>query len=268
MGEGISRLITSTQNSKVKEIRQLQGRAKARKAAHAFVVEGVRLCEEAVSAGWAVRYGLHAPDLNARGQAVVAALAERGVAVEPAAAHVIEAASGTKTPQGILLVLEAEPIPLPDSPGLVLVLDSISDPGNLGSLLRTAVAGGVEAVLISEGSADYFSPKVVRSGMGAHFRLPAAVMTDAEIIDICRQWGVQVWASVMGQGVVYTRAALDKPAALIVGSEADGVSEEFLHASELLHIPMPGDSESLNAAAAGAILLFEAVRQRSGTTNS
>lgn len=256
-------MITSTQNSKVKEIRQLQGRSKARKRQHAFVVEGVRLCEEAVAVGWAVRYGLHASNLSDRGRAVVTALAQNGIVVEPAAEHVIQAASETKTPQGLLLVLEADPLPLPESPGLVLVLDNIRDPGNLGSLLRTAAAGGVEAVLVSEGSADIFSPKVMRSGMGAHFRVPAVVMSGAEIIETCRGWGIQLWASVMGEGIEYTQAALDKPAALIIGSEANGVGENLLRASELMYIPMPGGSESLNAAAAGAILIYEALRQKS-----
>ncbi|MBN2045083.1 MAG: RNA methyltransferase [Anaerolineales bacterium] len=261
-------MITSTQNSKVKEIRQLQTRAKARKKHHAFVVEGVRLCEEALAAGMPVRYGLHAPDLSERGMALVAGLAQRGIAIEAAAEYVIQAVSETKTPQGILLVLEADPLPLPEKPSLVLVLDRISDPGNLGSLLRTAAAAGVEAALLSEGCTDIFSPKVVRAGMGAHFRLPAAVLSDEEIIQVCKRWGVQLWASVMGQGVAHTLAALDQPSALIVGSEADGVSGVLLRAAKPLHIPMPGGSESLNAAAAGAILVYEALRQRDETTQN
>jgi TrmH family RNA methyltransferase len=255
-------LITSTQNSKVKQIRQLQTQAKFRRAEHAFVVEGVRLCEEAVAANWGVRFCLHAPDLNPRGQAVLEELEARGIPVEAAATHVIKAISETKTPQGIILVLDADPLPLPVSPEFVLILDRINDPGNLGSLIRTAAAASVEAVLISIGSADIFSPKVVRSGMGAHFRVPMAVKPAAEIIATCQQWGVQLWASVMEQGVKYTNAALNKPAALIVGSEAQGVGEELIRTAEKLHIPMPGGSESLNAAAAGAILIFEAVRQK------
>ena len=255
-------MITSTQNKKVKQIRQLQSQAKARKAQQAFVVEGVRLCEEAVAAGWGVRECLYSPDLTGRGAALVAALAEKGIAAELAAEHVIKAVSETKTPQGIVMVLDVQPLPLPDAPGFVLVLDCIRDPGNVGSLLRTSAAAGVEAVLVSAGSADIFSPKVVRSGMGAHFRLPVAVLADEEIIDTCRGWGVQLWASVMDQGAPYTRAALDQPAAIIVGSEAFGVGEELLRVAEKLHIPMPGGSESLNAAAAGAILIYEMVRQR------
>ncbi len=203
-----------------------------------------------------------APSLIRRGQALIAALNQKGIEAEPAAEHVIKAVSETKTPQGIVMVLDANSKPLPAAAEFVLVLDQIGDPGNVGSLLRTAAAAGVQAALVTSGSVDLFSPKVIRSGMGAHFRLPVATLPAAEIIETCRGWGVQLWASVMDQGIPYTKAALDQPAALIVGSEAAGVGEDLLQAAEKLYIPMPGGSESLNAAAAGAILIYEVVRQR------
>ena len=256
-------MITSTQNSKVKEIRDLQAHSKARRAQQAFVVEGVRLCEEALEASWGVRYCLYSPDLTGRGMELVNTLNEKGVEAESAAEHVIKAASETKTPQGIVMVLDAASQPLPSAAEFVLVLDQIGDPGNVGSLLRTAAAAGVQAVLASSGSVDLFSPKVIRSGMGAHFRLPVATLPAEEIIETCQGWDVQLWASVMEQGIPFTQAALGQPAALIVGSEAEGVGEELLQAAKKMHIPMPGGSESLNAAAAGAILIYEAVRQRS-----
>jgi len=257
-------LITSTHNNRIKEIRQLQAQAKARREAKAFVVEGVRLCEEAVAAGWKTQLCLYSPDLNERGQALVQELIGQGVPTEAAAEHVIKAASDTQTPQGIILVLSMDPLPLPEKPDFILILDQVQDPGNQGTLLRTAAAAGANAVLISEGSADVFAPKVIRAGMGAHFRLPVTTWTPDEIISYCRQQRMEMWVAVLDEGVAYTQAPLDAPAAIIIGSEAHGVGAALSQAARPLHIPMPGGGESLNAAAAGAILLYEAVRQRNG----
>ena len=257
-------MITSTRNSRIKEIKKLQAQVKARREANAFVVEGVRLCEEAVAAGWKTLFCIYSPDLNARGQALVDQLASRNVPTEAAAEHVIKAASDTQSPQGIILVLSMDPLPLPENPDLILILDHVQDPGNQGTLLRTAAAAGADAVLISEGSADVFAPKVIRSGMGAHFRLPVATWTTDQMISFCRQQHLEMWAAVMEGGTPYTQAPLDAPAAVIIGSEAHGVGTELSQAARPIHIPMPGGGESLNAAAAGAILLYEAVRQRSG----
>ena len=264
MGQGTANLITSTRNNRIKEIRQLQAQAKARREENAFVVEGVRLCEEAVAAGWKTRLCLYSPDLNERGQALVQELIEQGVPAEAAAEHVIKAASDTQSPQGIILVLSMDPLPMPENPDFILILDHVQDPGNQGTLLRTAAAAGADAVLISEGSADVFAPKVIRAGMGAHFRLPMATWTSDEIISFCRRQRLEMWAAVLNEGTAYTQARLDEPSALIIGSEAHGVGVALSKAARPLHIPMPGGGESLNAAAAGAILLYEAVRQRSG----
>ena len=258
-------MITSTRNQKIKEIRQLQAQSKARREANAFVVEGVRLCEEGVAAGWKTQFCLYSPDLNARGQALVKELIRQGTPTEEAAEHVIKAASDTQSPQGIILVLAMNPLPMPTNPNFILVLDRVQDPGNQGTLLRTAAAAGVDAVLISEGSADVFAPKVIRAGMGAHFRLPAATWSVDQILSFCSQHHVTLWASLLDEGIPYTQAELDIPAAIIIGSEAHGISAGLRRGATPLHIPMPGGGESLNAAAAGAILLYEAVRQRSNS---
>lgn len=258
-------MITSTKNEKVKQIKALQGRAKARREAGAFVIEGIRLAEEALAADWQVQLCLYDPALNERGLALVEKLREAGVETLEAAPHVIAAASDTQTPQGILLVLDLAPLPLPESPDFVLVLDQLRDPGNAGTLLRTAAAAGVNAVLFSTGSVDAFSPKVLRSGMGAHFRLPMHTMPAGEIITFCQEHRLRILLAEANKGAPYHAADLKAPLALIVGSEAHGPGEEFHSAADgYLHIPMPGESESLNAAMAASVLLFEAIRQRSG----
>ncbi len=256
-------MITSTKNAKIKEVRALQGRAKARRTAGAFVVEGVRLAEEALAAGWQPQLVLYTEELDERGQTVVGAFTEQGALVEIVAAHVMEAASDTQSPQGILLVLPLAPLPLPPQLDFVLILDQVRDPGNLGTLLRGATAARADAVLLTEGSVDPFAPKVVRSGMGAHFRLPVHTLDITQLSEVCQAHGLAVYLAAAGGGQVHTALDLTEPIGLAVGGEAAGHSTALQAlAAEQVHIPMPGGGESLNAAMAGTILLFEVVRQR------
>ena len=258
-------MITSVKNPRVKEIRALQAYTKSRREAGVFVVEGVRLAEEAIAAGWQAQLCLYTPDLNPRGQALVDVVAATHVPTEPVAEHVMKAVSDTQSPQGILLVLEHQTLPLPETPQLILVLDQIQDPGNVGTLLRTASAAGFEAVLLTEGSVDAFSPKVVRAGMGAHFRLPISTLAVAEILELCRVHDLMLWTASVDSGQTYSEANLRSPLAMVIGSEAHGVGAPLHDASRRLHIPMPGGGESLNAAVAGAVLVFEVIRQRRST---
>ena len=256
-------MITSTKNAKIKEVRALQGRAKVRRKAGAFVVEGVRLAEEALAAGWQPQLVLYTEDLDERGHVVVQAFSEQGAPVEIVAAHVMEAASDTQTPQGILLVLPLTPLPLPPQLDFVLILDQVRDPGNLGTLLRGAIAAGADAVLLTEGSVDPFAPKVVRAGMGAHFRLPVHTQNIAQLGEVCQAHGLAVYLAAAGAGQTHTALDLTGPIGLAVGGEAAGHSQALQAlAAGQVQIPMPGGGESLNAAMAGTILLFEVVRQR------
>jgi TrmH family RNA methyltransferase len=173
----------------------------------------------------------------------------------------LQAASDTQTPQGILLVLPLPEWDLPANLTFVLVLDQVRDPGNLGTLLRTALAANVDAVVLVPGNVDAFAPKVVRSGMGAHFKLPIISM-DWETIG-ARLAGLSLFLADSGEGCAHVEAELNMPLALIIGGEAEGAGEQaFNLATQRVHIPMPGQAESLNAAVAGAILMFEVVRQR------
>jgi TrmH family RNA methyltransferase len=173
------------------------------------------------------------------------------------------AASDTQNAQGILLLLPLKSLPLPPTLDLVLILDQVRDPGNLGTLLRGAAAAGVGAVFLPPEGVDPFSPKVLRGAMGAHFRLPIHSLSYAEIEAHCREHGLAVLVAAANQGQSHTSTDLTRPTALIIGGEADGPSQAVQKlAAGHIHIPMPGESESLNAAMAGTILLFEVVRQR------
>ena len=261
-------MITSTQNPKIRWVRSLQVRGRVRREEGVFVVEGVRLTEEALRAGWTARLVLHSSEVSSRGVAVVEGFAGRGAPVELVAELVLRAASDTQSPQGVLAVLEMQTRPLPDVLDFVLVADGVRDPGNLGTILRTAAAAGAQAVLLPPGAVDAYAPKVVRAGMGAHFRLAVVQMTWDEIKAVLRpidRPALRIYLADAGEGQPYTQADLRQPVALVVGGEAVGAGSEASRLGEArLHIPMPGGMESLNAGVAAAILLFEVVRQRAG----
>jgi len=253
-------MITSNQNSKVKLVRALLGRSKERHEAGAFVVEGVRLVEEAVKANWNCRFALCDETLSERGMLQVEGLRLKGVDVEEVSASVMKSISETEAPQGILAVLELTQLPITNKLTFILIPDQIRDPGNLGTLLRSAMAAGVQAVLIPPETTDAFAPKVLRSGMGAHFRLPIHSMSWDEISNAVKK--IQVYAADM-DGASCWETDLRQPVALIIGSEADGVSESARKlATGSISIPMTGGTESLNAGMAGSVLMFEVLRQR------
>ena len=257
-------MITSAQNPKIKWLRQLQGSSRERREAGLFVAEGVRLLEEALAAGWQAQAIFCLEALEPRLRVVVDGFAARGAALETVAPHVLAAASDTETPQGALAVLHlAQPQP-PAQLDFIFVPDQVRDPGNLGTMLRTASAAGVGAVLLPPDGVDPYSPTVLRSGMGAHFRLPLLALDWPQIDALVEQHGLRVYLAEADRGEVYTAADFRPPLALVIGGEAEGAGPQARRlAAGLVYIPMPGGSESLNAAVAAGVLLFEVVRQRS-----
>jgi len=255
-------MITSSQNPKLKLVRALQGRPKERHEEGAFLAEGVRLIEEARSAEWPIRFVLYSSGLSERGQALLGKLQSTGVDVDEVAGDLLQAASETQASQGILAVLELEALPLPPSLNFVLVTDQIRDPGNLGTLIRTASAAGVQAILLPPETTDAFAPKVVRAGMGGHFWLPIHTMEWDEIDSICKGAGLEVFLADM-YGQTCWKADFRGPLAMIIGGEAEGASEQARQlAKGTISIPISEKVESLNAGVAGAVLMFEVVRQR------
>ena len=254
-------MITSAQNPKLKLVRALLGRPKERREANAFVIEGIRLIEEAVTAGWAFQFVLYSDGLSERGQDLLKVLIAHRIDVEEVAGDLLQKVSDTETPQGILAVLEFTSLPIPASPHFILIPDQVRDPGNLGTLIRSAAAAGVQALFLPDETTDAFAPKVVRSGMGAHFRLPIHVLTWDQIRENTKD--MQIYLADM-DGQSFWETDLRKPLALIVGGEAEGASEEARKlATQKISIPMAGNVESLNAGVAGSVVMFEVVRQRS-----
>jgi RNA methyltransferase, TrmH family len=257
-------MIISSQNPKLKLVRALLGRAKERREAAAFVVEGVRLVEEAVKANWQFQFVLFSNGLSERGKELVNTLTTKQIKVEETSGDLLQNVSETETPQGILAVLKLDNLPFPNSPNFILIPDQIRDPGNLGTLLRTAAAAGAQAALLPPETTDAFAPKVLRAGMGAHFQVPIHSMAWDEIHEHLKQ--LQIYLADMN-GQSFWETDLRQPLALIIGSESDGASEEARKlTAQKISIPMPGNIESLNAGVAGSVLMFEVLRQRSLNT--
>lgn len=245
-------------------MRSLRADPRERRSERSFVIEGVRLVSDALAAEAELRVALYNPD-QLRGTPAGAALCDQLAGQDScyeASATAIAAAADTRSPQGVVAIV-AWPAIAP-RPGLRLLLDSIQDPGNVGTLLRSAEAAGVGLVLCSQGCADIYSPKVVRAAMGAHFSLPLRgdLSWDELVVELLD--APLVYAASAEASMPYYAADWRQPATLIIGSETHGVSPEGLGmATHHIAIPMVGRAESLNAGVAGSIILFEALRQRS-----
>ena len=249
------RLITSLQNDTVKLTKLLQTDSRRRRKEGLIVLEGVRLVGDALAAGARPVHALFSPELTD------GTLRERvrgaGGTVLAVSEAVLHHAADTQQPQGVVAVFAMPASRLPAQPRAVLILDALRDPGNLGTILRTAAAAGVEAVLLAPTCVDPYNPKSLRAGMGAHFRVPLAQRDWDEIALYCSQHSVYL-ADGAGD-LTYDRADWSGRWALVIGGEAHGAGGEASRlAQHRIRIPMAADTESLNAAVAAAVILFEA----------
>jgi TrmH family RNA methyltransferase len=257
-------MITSTTNDKVKSVRSLQSQRRARHKANRFVLEGTNLISEALAAGSPIEEIFYTESFAATpdGSAALNILSQAGAMLLAVDEPVMRSMSDTQTPQGILAVLPLPHLAIPDDYSFVLVIDAVSDPGNLGAIMRVAAAAAVPLMFVTAGTVDLTNPKVVRSAMGAHFRLPVQALSWPGIANRLAEHAIFM-AEVKG-GAPYFRVDWRQPSALIVSDEAHGPSSEAMQlAHARVTIPMPGGMESLNVAMASAILLYEMVRQRS-----
>jgi TrmH family RNA methyltransferase len=260
-------LITSRDNALIKSVRALHDR-RARREQRAYLTEGLTLVLDALASGVQPRVILRDDSrLTAEQQARLdRALAPYNTIVQPVGPAAFRAAAATETPQGVLAVVPMPPVddlPKPAPRDLMLIVDAVQDPGNLGTMLRAAEGAGVHWAVTTRGTVDLFSPKVVRAAMGAHFRLRLA--GDVAWTDLRSRLGEHY--AVVGTDSdapdAYDTFDWTQGAAIIVGNEATGLSAEARAAcTALVAIPLHWPVESLNAAVAAAVILFEAARQR------
>lgn len=250
----------SLANERVKYARSLH-RERVRAREKRFIVEGTRLVEEALRAGVRPVLAFYTSRLAAsgRGAALLAALQATAEAVMEVTPEVMAALSETVTPQGVLAVVPVPELPWPEH-GLVTVLDGLRDPGNAGTIMRTAWAAGVAGIATTRGTVDLYAPKVARSAMGAHFHLPLRTGLDAPALAELLAARRILLADPHGQS--YWQVDWRGDPALIIGGEARGSELAAPLAAERVTVPMASGVESLNAAIAAAVILFEALRQR------
>ena len=253
-------MIKSARNPKVKRVRRLMNDRRFRHREGAYVVEGARWLAELDDGGvrpqllLATQSWLESGDNRERAYGLSSSVVE-------VSAEVMAQMSDAETPPGILCVVPMTPRPLPQNPTLLLIVDAMRNPGNLGATLRTSAAAGVDGVLLAPGCVDVFNPKVLRGSMGAHLRLPLIAASWSEIAT--RSASLDTWLAAPTGKIAYDKVDWRRPSALIVGGEASGAGPEAKAlAAATLKIPMHDETESLNAAAAAAIILFEAARQR------
>lgn len=239
---------------------------KAREAEGLFLVEGIRAAEDLLASPVAVRFAAAASSLGdtPRGRALLDAAAARGVPVRDTDERTLAGLADTETPQGIVLVATIpraglDAVDVAADPAVVLVLDALQDPGNLGTLARTAEALGAAAVVALPGTVDAWNPKAVRAAMGSTFRIPV-VAADWDALDPWLRSARMVCLAAMAGGDPLPRPAPAR-AALVLGNEGAGVGGETrARCGRTVGIPLRGRAESLNVAAAGAILLHELLR--------
>ncbi len=252
--------------SLISTIRDLH-RRRARERRGLTLAEGVRLLEEALAAGVDVQGAVVAPALEGtpRGTALKRRLQAAGVRLEEVDDDLLAQLAETEQPQGVVAVVAPRVWSLdaivPGPRGVLLVLDGVQDPGNVGALARTALGLGAAALLALPGTADLASPKALRGSMGALFRLPALHCTTEAFIGWARGVGLSLWTTA-ADGAPVRGVRRDGPVALVLGNEGAGVRPELAVAADRsVAVPLAGGVESLNVAVAAGILLYEVARE-------
>ena len=276
-------IISSKDNKRIQYIRRLLEKGNIRKKNHQFVVEGIKLVDEALEYGKVLEVvcaeslynelisgDLSGNRLLAENDKNITNYVKKGSSLLVVSDTVFKSMSETKTPQGILAVAEMPDYRLLDKGFLeqaytkngkikLLVLEDTADPGNLGTIMRTAEAAGVTGVIMGKGTVDIFNPKVVRSTMGSIFRLPFAYEEDLkETIKELKKQGISFYATHLKGEKSYKDIKYSDRSAILVGNEARGLSDEVADlADTYVLIPMQGKVESLNAAVAAALMMYE-----------
>ena len=256
-------MITSTGNAQVKRLLQLQKKSKARNEEKVFIVEGLRMFVE-VPEERVEKVYISESLYNKKKQE----LKLERFSYEVLSDSVFEHVSDTKTPQGILCIVKQkryniEELLEMENPHF-MVLDNLQDPGNLGTIVRTAEGAGVNAVFLSKESVDIFNPKTIRSTMGSIYRMPVIYVEDlVALLDIFKKKGIKSYAAHLEGKNSYDREDYKGGTAILIGNEGNGLRDEVSNAADIwVQIPMQGQVESLNAAIAASILMFEVYRQR------
>lgn len=272
-------MITSLNNPRIKEVIKLNNKAKARKDAGVFLVEGIRMFREAPFSQVKEVYmtesffGKYASeDCVVRFKAYMTydgvPVKKDGPFVTLVSDECMQKMCDTVTPQGVMAVVQCNKYDVKEmltgEDAFILMIENVQDPGNLGTMIRTAEAAGVTGVIMSHGTVDVYSPKVIRSTMGAIYRMPVAYVPDMPSqVDAMKRLGINVYAACLDGAVDYTEPDYSGRCAIVIGNEGNGLTREAVDsATGGIFIPMAGNVESLNASISAAVLMYEVSRQR------
>ena len=262
--------ISSKENSIIKDTRALRQK-KERDEQNRFFVEGLRLCEEAAAADFRCCHALISEAFanGERAEGLLRSLLAAAVPVYLVPDNIIEYCADTQTPQGIIMVMEKKPASALSelaAKEFIMMLDAVRDPGNLGTVLRTARAAGADAVVLLTETVDQYNPKTLRASMGASFASCLMIIEaedDEAVFRILAANNIKIYAAAAGGENIYGDIDLKSPLAWVLGSEADGVKEYWrAKADKIVSLPMPGGGESLNISAAAAVIAYETVRRK------
>jgi len=254
--------ISSAQNPFIKSLIQLQEKAKARKQSSTFLIEGMREIELAIKGNYEIETILFLPELVSNNQ--ITKLTDNPIEISK---EVYQKLAYRDTTEGILAVAKTKShqlydLKLPENP-LILVLEAIEKPGNIGAVLRTCDAAKVDAVIIANPKTDLYNPNIIRSSVGCLFTNQIATGSTEEVIDYLIQKNINFYSATLQNSTSYHTQNYTLPTALVVGTEATGLSEQWRKkATQNIIIPMQGEIDSMNVSVAAAILIFEAKRQR------
>lgn len=258
-------MINSTSNKQIKNLVQLLTKSKARREQQLFVVEGIRMYREVPQERLVKTYVSESFYAKEEHRALL-----KDTEVEIVSDRVFASTSDTKTPQGILCLVREKEYTMPEllrqkNPMLIL-LEDIQDPGNLGTIFRTAEAAGASGIIMSSKTADIYNPKTIRSTMGSVYRMPFMCVKDfGPVLEQLKRRNIRTYAAHLQGSSEYTAQDYTKGCAFMIGNEGNGLSENLVkQADARVKIPMCGEVESLNAAVSTAVLIFEARRQRNG----
>ena len=262
-------LISSTQNPRIKRLMALQQKSAERRKAHLFVVEGQRELEHCLEAGLTVSCIYHCPEISGLSSPVPSSenggSAPQVLTVTP---QVYEKIAYRGTTEGIVAEVEERPLSLaglrlPESP-LVVVLERVEKPGNLGAVLRSADAAKVDAVVVCDPLTDLYNPNLIRASLGAIFTVPTIACTSEACIRFLKERGIAILTAQLQDSHLYYDTDMKRGTAIVMGTESTGLSQIWRDAADAhIRIPMLGRLDSLNVSVSAAILMFEAVRQRS-----
>lgn len=261
-------MISSSSNNQIKNLVQLQKKGKARKEQGVFVVEGIKMYEETppdqlVKAYFSETYF---EELEQSGRDLSEYF--KGKPYEVVKDSVFKEAADTMAPQGVLAIVTQQNHTLEEILGNqnanLVILEDLRDPGNLGTIVRTAEGAGVTGILLSRNCVDIYNPKVIRSTMGSIYRVPFVYVEDlGEALDLAKQNGISLYAAHLAGENNYDQEDYVKKTGILIGNEANGLTDEIAAlADHYIRIPMEGKVESLNAAIAATILMYEIYRQR------